>query len=39
MKQSTFNTDNPVPGRSCKYHKKPIEEKCYGTDEGIRRIS
>ena len=39
MKNSTCNTDNPVPGRSCNLHKKPIEEKCYGTDERIRRIN
>jgi len=39
MKNNSCNTDNPVPGRSCGYHKKPIEEKCYGTDEGTGRIS
>lgn len=39
MKKSTCSTDNPVPGRSRNLHKKPIEEKCYGADEGIRRIN
>lgn len=39
MNKSICSTDNPVPGRSCSYHKKPIEEKCYGTDERTERIS
>ena len=35
MKNSKSGTDNPVPGRSCKLHKKSSKEKCYGTEQGI----
>lgn len=37
MKKSSHGTDNPDPGRSCNCHKKPIKEKCYGTDQRIGR--
>jgi len=39
MKKSKQSTDNPIPGRSCKYHKKSSKEKCYGTDERVGRIN
>lgn len=30
--------DSSDPGRSCRYHKKPLKEKCHGTDQRVRGI-